>query len=178
MSESKNFKPRGNPELPQDKRKRKHPNQLRPASSLVPDVLRTVPGLDLQLAQLCGGWNQVIGPPLDRFTLPEKILFRSPQQQDNGILQLRVTGAAALEVQHLEPQIVERVNAYFGYRLITGLKIVQGVIPQPPASKRPAQAAKPLSPKNAQELEQYIESVTDEQVKEQLKKLGGWILSE
>ena len=51
-----------------------------------------------------------------------------------------VSGAAALEVQHQTGQIVERVNAYFGHRMIDDIRLVQGVIAAPRPAPRVARA--------------------------------------
>ncbi len=43
-----------------------------------------------------------------------------------GTLTLRATPSASLEVQHLKPRILERIQRYFGYPAITELKIEIG----------------------------------------------------
>ena len=51
-------------------------------------------------------------------------------------LVLRVEGPRAIEVQHRSGQILERVNAYFGYRAIAEMRILQA----PVARKAPRRA--------------------------------------
>ena len=46
-------------------------------------------------------------------------------------LVLRVEGARALDVQYKRRQIMERINAYFGYAAVTELRIVQAPLPAP-----------------------------------------------
>ena len=49
-----------------------------------------------------------------------------------GTLHVRVgSGALALELQHLEPVVIERINTYFGYRAVERLKLVHGPLPAP-----------------------------------------------
>jgi hypothetical protein len=36
-----------------------------------------------------------------------------------------VAGAAALELQHSEPQVLERINGFFGYPAVTRLQLIQ-----------------------------------------------------
>jgi protein-disulfide isomerase len=50
------------------------------------------------------------------------------------MLRLKVEGSAALEIQHRGAQIVERVNAYFGHRMIGDIRLVQGALAQKPAA--------------------------------------------
>ena len=47
----------------------------------------------------------------------------------DGVLQVRVAGPLAVELQHLAPQVLERVNTYLGYRAVTQLKLSRGVLP-------------------------------------------------
>jgi hypothetical protein len=59
-------------------------------------------------------------------------------------LVLRVEGPRAIEVQHRSGQILERVNAYFGYRAIAEMRILQAPVARK-ASRRPA-AEPPIDP--------------------------------
>jgi hypothetical protein len=79
-------------------------------------------------AQLLAAWPSVVGDALAAETLPVKLSF--PQGgRKNGVLKLRVTSAAALSVQHREPQILERINGFLGYGAVARLALIQG----PPA---------------------------------------------
>ena len=54
-------------------------------------------------------------------------------------MHLSVEPARALDVQYQTQLIVDRINAYFGYRAVADLRIVQasGVAPQTPPVVRP-----------------------------------------
>lgn len=94
-------------------------------------------------AAILTDWTAIAGPELAAYTRPERIKWRkSPNQteplwaddqtdagQDCGAtLLLRVDGARAIELQHKAPQVLERINAYFGYRAITELRMLQAPI--------------------------------------------------
>ncbi len=76
-------------------------------------------------------------------TAPEKIVWpRHALTEDPpaGTLIIRADGPRAIFVQHELPQIVERVNAFFGYRAVAQARVVQGPVgartpqaPPPPA---------------------------------------------
>ena len=66
-------------------------------------------------------WSAIVGPHLADYTLPEKL-------GRNGTLRIRVAGPIATEIQHLEPQILEKVSVYFGYRAARRISIIQGPI--------------------------------------------------
>ena len=88
-------------------------------------------------------WPDIVGPDLAAASLPERLAFSRGARRD-GTLHVRVSGALALELQHLEPMVVERINGYFGYRAVARLRIRQGPIPRsrrrqaPPAHADPA----------------------------------------
>lgn len=88
-----------------------------------------------QRAALLTDWESIIGEPLCHFTAPEQIKW--PQRRDAEVdaeqagqrsgatLVIRVEGPAALEVQHQAPQIIERINGYFGFRAVGDIRILQ-----------------------------------------------------
>ncbi|MEM9590960.1 MAG: DciA family protein [Pseudomonadota bacterium] len=58
-------------------------------------------------------------------------------------LVLRIEGPRAVEVQHRAPQILERINAYFGYRAVSEMRFLQAPISR---VARPKQSPKPPLP--------------------------------
>jgi hypothetical protein len=46
------------------------------------------------------------------------------------LLILRVAGARALEVEHMRPRLIERINATFGYRAVSDIRVLQAPLPQ------------------------------------------------
>ena len=80
--------------------------------------------------EILSGWTGIVGDQLSQFTLPQKISFKK-NERTNGILELLVlSGAFALEVKQREPQILEKINTFFGYEAITKLKIIQNSCPE------------------------------------------------
>jgi hypothetical protein len=60
-------------------------------------------------------------------TAPIKLAF--PRGQATlGTLHVRVTGPFALELQHLTPQVIERINGFFGYAAVGRLALIQGPV--------------------------------------------------
>jgi hypothetical protein len=80
-------------------------------------------------AQIILEWPAVVGEDLARDSLPVKLSFSRGDRLD-GTLHLRVAAGAALEIQHREPVILERINGFFGYRAVGRLAIRQGPLPQ------------------------------------------------
>ncbi len=88
-----------------------------------------------QKAALLTDWASIVGEPLCHFTAPEQIKWQNQTsetinveqfgQRQGAVLVIRVEGPAALEVQHQAPQIIERINSYFGFAAIGEIRILQ-----------------------------------------------------
>lgn len=115
-------------------------------------------------------WVHIVGPELARRTAPLRLAFVRGARTD-GTLHVRVAGAAALEVQHSEPQIVERVNGYFGYRAVARLSLVQGPVTAP-AKKAGRGKEKPLPPGGEEALRTALADIPEGPMREALLRLG------
>ena len=125
-------------------------------------------------AQVILEWPSVVGSALARDSLPVKLSFAKGDRLD-GTLHLRVAPGAALEIQHLEPLIIERINTFFGYRAVARLALRQGPLPQP--AEPPAPAARPLGRAETAALEQGLEGVKDPDLRAALARLGRAVLA-
>ncbi len=81
-------------------------------------------------------WPEIVGPTHSRICAPEAIRF-PPGEKSEGILQLVVMPAHAPLIQQVTPEIMERVNRFFGYNAVARVKIRQGAVKPPPAEERP-----------------------------------------
>lgn len=97
---------------------------VRSLAALLPRVTRPILGRrGFAEANIITEWATIIGTNLARICHPEKLAFPKGKRID-GVLHVRVVGGAATELQHLEPQVVERINAYFGYAAVGRLKLL------------------------------------------------------
>lgn len=70
-------------------------------------------------------WAEIVGPAYARHSAPDSLKF--PQgKRSGGTLRLSVSGSHALLLQHVEPQIIERVNRFFGYDAVNRITLQQG----------------------------------------------------
>jgi len=81
-------------------------------------------------------WPEIVGPTHARICAPEAIRF-PPGEKSEGILQLVVAPAHAPLIQQVIPEIIERVNRFFGYNAVARAKIRQGQVKPPNAEERP-----------------------------------------
>jgi hypothetical protein len=123
-------------------------------------------------AQLIAQWSSVMGEALARHMAPERISFTRGGRQD-GTLRLRVEPGFALEAQHREPQILERINAFFGYRAVARLALTQGPMPKGEAA-RPRPRA--LAENEVRALERRVAGIEDPGLREALRRLGEAVL--
>jgi len=139
-------------------------------SHTVPQVAGKVLGKrGLAFGALITEWPTIVGQQLASRTQPEKLVFPRGQRED-ATLHLRAAGAIALELQHLEPQILERINGFFGYRAVARLRLVAGVV-IPPAGPR-APAVKPLSAEQEDRLSATLSTVEDAELRATLERFG------
>ncbi|MES2096093.1 MAG: DUF721 domain-containing protein [Pseudomonadota bacterium] len=95
-------------------------------------------------------WSEIVGAKYAGVSSPESIRF-PPGKKAEGVLTVTVKGAHASMMQHIAPEIVERVNRFFGYAAIARLVLKQGnVAPRPsraaPPGLRPATPPAELGP--------------------------------
>jgi hypothetical protein len=148
-------------------------NQMRAVGQELPRIAgRALGKRGLGEAHLLSEWASVVGTELAAETLPLKLAF-PPGERRNGTLRLRVTSAAALAVQHREPQIVERINGFLGYPAVRRLALVQG----PLAGEATGRLAppRPLTPDEARLLDRSLAQVPDSGLKSALQRLGAAI---
>jgi hypothetical protein len=75
------------------------------------------------LVSLKANWSAIVGPEWAVTAWPAAL-------GRDGALKLHAAAAAALELQHRAPLLIERVNLYFGRRAVTRLVLVQGALPR------------------------------------------------
>ncbi len=107
----------------------------RPISELMPEVGRTAfRRFGFIQSSVVTRWPEIVGPAHARVCAPEAIRF-PPGEKTDGILQLVVVPAHAPLIQHVVPEIMERVNRFFGYKAVAKVKLRQGEVKPPPATK-------------------------------------------
>ena len=62
-------------------------------------------------------WPEIVGERWAAASAPESLRF-PPGQKADGVLTIVVRGAHAPMMQHIAPEIVERVNRFFGYAAV------------------------------------------------------------
>jgi len=121
-------------------------------------------------------WTAIVGEMIARHSQPDRISYASRQRTD-GLLHLRVDHSAmATELQHLEPQLLERINGYFGYKAVAKLRFIHGPIAESGEddAPRPKKAPPPSNPRVASE----VAAIDDADLRDALKRLGDAVADE
>jgi len=133
-------------------------------------------------AALITDWVAIVGRDVAAYTAPERLKW--PRGVDFGgetedgaagrpgaTLVIRVEPARALDVQYKAQQIMERINAHFGYRAVAELRILQAPLPE--RAERPLPAPITAAPCPAPELS----GIADERLRLALSNLKSGLMA-
>ena len=122
--------------------------------------------------EIITNWSEIVGPELAQDTSPDRLAFpRGARNQ--GTLHVTAPGAVALEIQHLEPIIVERINTYFGYGAVNRIALTQGAVHKKPKSKiRTPEKPRPVNPARQAEIETRTQDIESDVLRDALRELG------
>jgi hypothetical protein len=116
-------------------------------------------------AQIMADWAELVGPALAAAAVPERL--------SAGTLTLACSGPVAMELQHLAPQIVERINAALGRVAVERLRFRQRPPPSPPTPAPPAARPATLPPAAAAALAPRLAAIADPGLRAALERLAG-----
>ncbi|CAO3430952.1 DUF721 domain-containing protein [Azospirillum doebereinerae] len=140
----------------------------------VPDVAGKVLGKrGLAFGALITDWPAIVGQQMALRTAPDKLSFPRGKREE-ATLHIRAMGAIALELQHLEPQIVERINSFFGYRAVARIKLIHAALPPAPS---PMVRQRTLTMDEEISVTTTIATVEDEELRATLERFGRSLLA-
>ncbi len=142
----------------------------RPIGELMPEIGRTAfRKFGFIQSSVVTRWAEIVGERHARVCMPEAIRF-PPGEKTDGILDLVVVPAHAPFISHVTPEIIERVNRFFGYKAVARVKLRQGEV-KPPAGVRPATAPPSLRPIPV-ELGDSLRDIGDAELRQVLESLA------
>jgi len=128
----------------------------------------TLGGRGFAEAGLITEWAAVVGADIARMSRPIQLAFPRGERK-GGVLTIACGGAAALELQHLKPQILDRVNTHFGYGAVGEIRFKQGEAlrrsPRRPESRKP-------TPAETAAVASDVSAMPEGAVKDSLMRLG------
>ena len=122
-------------------------------------------------------WSEIAGAALAPWSEPIALKWppRSPgadpeKAKGGATLTIKVEGAFALDFQHLTPQIIQRVNGFFGWRCVEKLVLKQGPVRKNIKPEKPAKAV--LTVDASRRLDVLLTPVDNPALKAALARLG------
>jgi hypothetical protein len=109
-------------------------------------------------------WAAIVGPELAATSVPERL------SEKTAVLQLRVEGAGAVELQHLAPLLIERINTFLGRDVVARIKLVRAPLPRRPPPAPPL--AGPVPADAAARIHQAVAGIADPELARTLERFG------
>ena len=142
----------------------------KPIADLMPQIGRTAfRRFGFVQSSVVTRWPEIVGEKHARVCMPEAIRF-PPGEKVEGILQLVVVPAHAPLIQHVVPEIMERVNRFFGYKAVSRVKLRQGEV-KPLRAEERAKAPPSLKP-IPMELGDSLRDIGDPELRTVLESLA------
>jgi hypothetical protein len=118
---------------------------------------------------LVSRWAEIAGERFAAVSQPESLRF-PPGGKADGTLTVTVRGAHAPMMQHVAPDIAERVNRFFGYHAVARVVIRQGEVAAPaPRRAPPSLRAIPT------EMGEGLRTIADPELKAVLEQLAAGV---
>jgi hypothetical protein len=140
---------------------RRFPGAPLPLGSLIPTLTR--PAFRKRSpagAQLLADWATIVGPALAAVT--------SPLRVSAGTLTIACSGPIAMELQHLAPELVARINGALGRVVVERLRFVQ----QAGAGLRPVAPAPRLAGPLPAAIKARLEALPEGELRQALENLA------
>ncbi len=113
--------------------------EARAVSDLMPEIGRAAfRRFGCVQSSVVSRWDEIVGSRYAKVCSPESIRFPLGKKSD-GTLELVVESGHAPMLQHVLPEIIDRVNRFFGYAAVAKVKMRQGIVasPEPRIAKAP-----------------------------------------
>ena len=147
-------------------------NRVRPVSELLPEVGRAAfRKFGFVQHSVVSRWSEIVGERYAGVSAPESIRFPQGKRAE-GVLTLLVSGAHAPMMQHIAPEIMERVNRFFGYAAVARVQIRQGEVKRP-ERVAPAPELKPVP----EALGESLRGIADPELKAVLEAFAAGVAS-
>ena len=127
-------------------------------------------------------WPEIVGPRYAAVSEPIRLQWppqgprRDPDARpEPAILHVRVDGGLAIELQHMQDVVIQRVNRHLGWRCVARLALKQGPLERAAAVKR---VAKQPGAEAQARGEAAAASLDEGPLRDALARLGASVLGE
>ncbi|MFM7084313.1 MAG: DUF721 domain-containing protein [Hyphomicrobium sp.] len=126
--------------------RRNSPTLSKSVGSFLPQLTRKAfQKFGFSTTSLIFDWEKIAGSDLASWTMPEEVKWPKNKEQNSissharssaALLILRVDPAHSLEISYSVRQILDRINAYFGYRAISDIRLLSAPLQTEPPPKQ------------------------------------------
>ena len=150
------------------------------SKTILPLAKQLLGAKGLMEIEILSGWTSIVGEDLAQYSLPQKISFRKNERSDGTLELLVLSGAFAMEIKQREPQILDKINTYFGYNAVSKLKIVQNSCPENfLIDKKPIDNMKKnlVSKEEQNYITEIVKDIDSSDLRQKLENLGKAVFS-
>ena len=145
-------------------------NKMRRLSTMIePMVAPSARERGFAISRIISHWHNIVGN-LSEWCRPADIHF-PPGNRNNGTLKLQIVSGRGPQAQAMTQQIIDAVNASFGYRAIDRITIVQSLAPASQVTETQTRNAI-SSDKNIWALDEKLKNIKSPELRAALRRLG------
>ena len=152
-------------------------NKMRRLSTMIdPMIAPSAQERGFAISRLISHWTEIVGDIAD-WCRPADIQFPRGSR-NNGTLKLQIASGRGPQAQAMSAQIIDQVNAAFGYQAVGRISLVQSLVPaQTPAPPGSGPTdRKPPTISDAADiwaLDEKLKDIKSPELRAALRRLGG-----
>ena len=95
---------------------------LRPFGNTLPRGIRGILKKNgYNYSEIISKWNMLVGKDISRYSYPKSIKMQ--KGESNGTLLLAIKRGNEINIEYSKKEIINKINSFFGYRLINVIKL-------------------------------------------------------
>lgn len=158
----------------------RHAKELESLGSVfMPMVKGAISSEDLVGVDIILNWREIVGNTISNFCFPLKTKV-NPRDNCRTLYLEVPAGGYALEIQHKTSYLLNKINAYFGYTAIHKLNVAQNMTRRPIdfMAEAPSPKKAEITEEDKNYLQQVVNEIKNENLREILIKIGKNIISD
>ena len=137
---------------------------LRPFGNTLPRGLKGILKKNgYNYSEIISKWNILVGNDISSYSYPKSIKMK--KRNSNGTLVLGIKRGDEIQVEYAKKEIIDKINSYFGYKLIDEIKI------QTFSSEIKEKKEKKIVEKFLNNFQEKINKIKNENIKNSLSQL-------
>ena len=137
---------------------------LRPLGNTLPRGLKGILKKNgYNYSEIISKWNMLVGKDIAQYAYPKSIKMK--KRDSNGMLVLAIKRGDEINVEYSKKNIIDKINSYFGYKLISEIKI------ETLNSKNKKVQNKKKLDKFSKNIQEKIDQIKNENIKNSLFQL-------